>query len=53
LGEIATIVGNRGAWSIVADPLTAPDGSRVIIAVTVIDPAGQRSAPTNMELGVE
>jgi len=53
LGELATVVGNTGAWSMIVDPLIAPDGSRLIIAVTAIDPAGQRSASTNLELGEE
>jgi hypothetical protein len=50
LGEFVTVVGADGRWQVSIGPLVPLERARVLLTIIAIDPAGQRSPPTTIEL---
>jgi len=50
LGEFVAVAGNDGRWQVSIGPLIPLERARVLLTVVAIDPAGQRSPPTTIEL---
>ena len=50
LGEFVAVVGADGRWQVSIGPLVPLERARVLLTVIAIDPAGQRSPPTTIEL---
>lgn len=50
LGEFMAVAGPDGRWQVTIGPLIPLERARVTLTVIAIDPAGQRSPPTTVEL---
>jgi hypothetical protein len=50
LGEFVAVVGADGRWQVSIGPLVPLERVRVLLTIIAIDPAGQRSPPTTIEL---
>lgn len=50
LGEFMTLTAANGSWQTAIGPLIPSPGAKLIVSVVAVDPAGQRSPPTTMEI---